>query len=220
MAFTLAETLIVMGIIGVVAALTLPNLNSSTGEKEKVVKVKKVYSNLNDAYGRAQAVYGPATDWFINDNNATAQQTRFMDRLTEFMKISKKVSNTSYILADGTSINLETGMWNVSTNTIYIDIDIDGPNKGKNSDGYDIFRFCSKAPHKDPTDIDMTTIKPLYDDLSFLGDCGSNGSAFCTGWVINFENMDYLKTDSNRKCKNNSSVTLNALANPPVVSCK
>ena len=29
-AFTLAETLIVMGIIGVVAALTLPNLNSST----------------------------------------------------------------------------------------------------------------------------------------------------------------------------------------------
>lgn len=27
-AFTLAETLIVMGIIGVVAALTIPNLNS------------------------------------------------------------------------------------------------------------------------------------------------------------------------------------------------
>ena len=30
LAFTLAETLIVMGVIGVVAALTLPNLNSST----------------------------------------------------------------------------------------------------------------------------------------------------------------------------------------------
>ena len=39
-AFTLAETLIVMGIIGVVAALTLPNLNSSSGDKDKVVKVK------------------------------------------------------------------------------------------------------------------------------------------------------------------------------------
>ena len=47
LAFTLAETLIVMGIIGVVAALTLPNLNSSTGDKEKVVKVKKIYQNLN-----------------------------------------------------------------------------------------------------------------------------------------------------------------------------
>lgn len=40
-AFTLAETLIVMGIIGVVAALTIPNLNSSTADKEKVAKVKR-----------------------------------------------------------------------------------------------------------------------------------------------------------------------------------
>ena len=29
-AFTLAETLIVMGVIGIVSALTLPNLNAST----------------------------------------------------------------------------------------------------------------------------------------------------------------------------------------------
>ena len=31
--FTLAEVLIVIGIIGVVAALTLPNLNHATGDK-------------------------------------------------------------------------------------------------------------------------------------------------------------------------------------------
>lgn len=61
-AFTLAETLIVMGIIGVVAALTIPNLNSSTADKEKVAKLKKVYSNLEDAVGRAEAVYGPMSD--------------------------------------------------------------------------------------------------------------------------------------------------------------
>ena len=54
-AFTLAETLIVMGIIGVVAALTIPNLNSSTADKEKVAKLQKIYSNLNDAVGRATA---------------------------------------------------------------------------------------------------------------------------------------------------------------------
>ena len=40
-AFTLAETLIVIGVIGIVSALTLPNLNSSTGDKEKVDKVQK-----------------------------------------------------------------------------------------------------------------------------------------------------------------------------------
>ncbi|MBR1942811.1 hypothetical protein IJ843_03645 [bacterium] len=38
--------LIVIDIIGVVAALTLPNLNSSAGDKEKVVKVKKIYQNF------------------------------------------------------------------------------------------------------------------------------------------------------------------------------
>ena len=89
LAFTLAETLIVMGIIGVVAALTLPNLNSSTGDKEKVAKVKKIYSNLNDALGRAVAVYGPISEWTQNDTSSDAKSKRVADRLTEFMKISK-----------------------------------------------------------------------------------------------------------------------------------
>ena len=65
-AFTLAETLVVMGIIGVVAALTIPNLNQSTGDREKVTKLKKVYANLTDTFGRATAVYGPIDEWFIN----------------------------------------------------------------------------------------------------------------------------------------------------------
>ena len=89
-AFTLAETLVVMGIIGVVAALTIPNLNQSTGDREKVAKLKKVYSNLEDAFGRATAVYGPIDEWFINDNNNNVTMSeRFANRVTEFMKISK-----------------------------------------------------------------------------------------------------------------------------------
>ena len=39
LAFTLAETLIVMGIIGVVAALTIPNMNKNTNNTENVVKL-------------------------------------------------------------------------------------------------------------------------------------------------------------------------------------
>lgn len=95
-AFTLAETLIVMGIIGVVAALTIPNLNSSTANKEKVAKVKKVYQNLTDAYGRMNAVYGRIDEW------TTHNSTIFGDRLSEFMKTSKncglKLNTGGYLL--------------------------------------------------------------------------------------------------------------------------
>lgn len=68
LAFTLAETLIVMGIIGVVAALTIPNLNSSTADKEKVAKLQKVYSNLEDAIGRVEATYGPISELYNSGN--------------------------------------------------------------------------------------------------------------------------------------------------------
>ncbi len=95
LAFTLAETLIVMGIIGVVAVLTIPNLSSSTANKEKVTKVKKIRQNITDALGRAEAVYGPVTEWSSGLSSTNDIIIRFEERLTEFMKVSK--SRASFI---------------------------------------------------------------------------------------------------------------------------
>jgi len=89
LAFTLAETLIVMGIIGVVAALTIPNLNSSTADKEKVAKLKKVYSNLNDAIGRTEAVYGSMSDWQWANVDSTTEAQMVAERMGDFLKVSK-----------------------------------------------------------------------------------------------------------------------------------
>lgn len=104
MAFTLAETLIVMGVIGIVAALTIPNLNSSTKNKDTVTRLKKVYAELNEAQDRAIAIYGPIEDWFKNDNcleldgfglgNIACKQ-RYLDRITESMKIRKYCRNST-----------------------------------------------------------------------------------------------------------------------------
>ena len=157
LAFTLAETLIVMGIIGVVAALTIPNLNSSTADKEKVAKVKKIYSNLNDAIGRAQAVYGPVEEW-VNGKTVEQKNLIFYERITEFMKIQKTCtpnttgcftknqgnalksgfsvtdtfqSHYQVILADGISIAMfpyEDGCQEDGCYNFYVDID--GPSKG------------------------------------------------------------------------------------------
>ena len=57
-AFTLAEVLITLVIIGVIAAITIPSLINKTNEQETVVAVKKAYSILSQAYQRIVAENG------------------------------------------------------------------------------------------------------------------------------------------------------------------
>ena len=227
LAFTLAETLIVMGIIGIVSALTLPNLNSSTGEKEKVAKVKKIYQNLDDAIGRATAVYGPVNEWFANDSTNEQINERFMSRITEFMKVSKVCSTPSdciklpspynetsnaVILADGTVVGIPKSIA-INSAEGWIAIDIDGPQKGSGTGGKDIFVFNYDSQNA------LLYPRGQNDADSGFSDCTTELQVGCAYWVIAYDNMDYLKAGSNGKC-NNSSATLNAKASPPVTSCK
>ena len=48
--FTLAETLITLGIIGVVAALTIPTLIANYQKHETVTKLQRAISVINQAY--------------------------------------------------------------------------------------------------------------------------------------------------------------------------
>lgn len=52
-AFTLAETLITLGIIGVVAALTIPTLLKSSQDQEYKTAYKKAYTSITQAFLRA-----------------------------------------------------------------------------------------------------------------------------------------------------------------------
>ena len=51
--FTLAEVLITLGVVGVVAAMTLPSLIKKYDEMVTVNRVKQTYSILSQAYLRA-----------------------------------------------------------------------------------------------------------------------------------------------------------------------
>ena len=239
-AFTLAETLIVMGIIGVVAALTIPNLNSSTADKEKVAKLKKVYSNLEDAVGRSEAVYGPMSDWGIEIPNGNDDATKVAERLGDFLKVSKTCGLTTnsaclstslkdlsgntvdssgsdytpasgnstytykYILADGTGLGIKA-----TSGKIALTVDLDGPNKGASTLGKDIFTFyISSSGMGEGRNWTLTT-DPTANGLTSVADLTSN---FKTGrylatWVIQNDNMDYLKATEG-KCKNNTSRVL------------
>lgn len=212
LAFTLAETLIVMGIIGVVSALTIPNLNSSTADKEKIAKLQKLYSNMNDAITRATAVYGPIDEWYSGKTSDQCKQVLF-ERITEFMKLQKScnpnvsscygatINYYTAVTADGTS--LWFGAWSSCGNTegandncgkLYIDID--GPRKSKNKMGKDIFRFSIT---KNGLDYDYTS--DYLSDADALKGCLKDGYN-CERWVLQNGNMDYLKVDADGKCPN------------------
>lgn len=68
-AFTLAEVLITLAIIGVVAALTIPNLVMKYKEKATVTKVQKAYSVINSAYKMALANNGELSTWGFTKNS-------------------------------------------------------------------------------------------------------------------------------------------------------
>lgn len=208
-AFTLAETLIVMGVIGVVAALTLPNLNQSTNNKEKVVKVKKIYQNLNDAFGRAEAIYGPSDEWY-----QTGNATVFGDRLTEFMKLSKnckyQASPTcistgnnnlyNFITADGTAIGiLSSASLGQASKSMMIFVDIDGKNKGKNKWGTDMFIFGANIDGYSDKSIVPGCMEDNFSDI--LSDLKDSEPTCAAYWILQYDNMDYLK------CANSLSAT-------------
>ena len=62
-AFTLAEVLITLGIIGVVAAMTLPALITNHKKKVLPVRLQKFYSTFNNALEMSQAYNGDMAGW-------------------------------------------------------------------------------------------------------------------------------------------------------------
>ena len=68
-AFTLAEVLITLGIIGVVAAMTLPTLIQKHTNTVVETRLKKFYSGINQAVMLAEKDYGDRKYWYQDYNN-------------------------------------------------------------------------------------------------------------------------------------------------------
>ncbi len=84
-AFTLAEVLITLGIVGVIAAMTLPALINQTQGKELETGLKKAYSILQAAYN--QMTYDEGQ--IVNNTNYPAHA--FIPKFKAYFKISKRL---------------------------------------------------------------------------------------------------------------------------------
>ena len=89
-AFTLAEVLITLGIIGVVAAMTLPTLMANYQKQETISKLQKVYTILNQALKLSEVDNGESEYWEINSFDP---QTYFEKYWEPYFKIAK-ICNT------------------------------------------------------------------------------------------------------------------------------
>ena len=74
-AFTLAEVLITLGIIGIVAAMTMPTLIHNHNKKVIETRLKKFYSSINQAIIMSELENGDKKDWqlyYLNAPECTA----------------------------------------------------------------------------------------------------------------------------------------------------
>ena len=165
-AFTLAEVLITLGIIGVVAALSLPSVITNYQKKQTATQLKVAYQAISEAINRAKLDYGDTLDVPENVYNTVTIYTNNINLSKLYLdpyftgahrysgkKINiKDKSNKGYFIigyagsgyGDKNPLCTTKGFcyWviNHGANYYHIIIDINGP-KAPNIAGRDVFLF-------------------------------------------------------------------------------
>ena len=184
--FTLAEVLITLGIIGVVAAMTIPILIANNQKAQYVTALQKGYTEFNQALIQISTDYGCTGDlqctglfangttndtlgqalvrYFnvtkncgtINQNTSGQNSCMSMFASNNFDGTSARYGidvNYRFIIADGMSFRILNYGTNCSLDAAigstgsltqacgYIQMDVNGPLKGPNNFGRDIFVF-------------------------------------------------------------------------------
>jgi len=233
-AFTLAEVLITLGIIGVVAALTIPVLLQKNKEVQTVSAVKKAYSILQSAYTSAVQDDGTPDTW----NAATGADV--VSHFEPYLKVQSKKNTCDELtpmvgggvimggldilgpqltLSDGSIIaftgfstyngggigcTLDVSDGSHTTPALehvcqWVMYDINGRQK-PNMMGYDGFGFfittMGIVPFGLPADADGLSAGPYSTSRGCATNTawgGTPNGMGCTAWLINVQNMDYLK---------------------------
>jgi len=79
-AFTLAEVLITLAIIGVVAAITIPSIVANHQKRTLETQFAKVYRNIQHIMQLAQAEYGDFSNWEWKDSYTNEEMDNFVKK--------------------------------------------------------------------------------------------------------------------------------------------
>ena len=94
--FTLAEVLITLGIIGVVAALTLPTLIGNYQKKQTVTKLQKAFTVLNQAYRLSYNDLGEADSAELEEITSEEYFEKYWKPYIKYTKVCTSYSDCGY----------------------------------------------------------------------------------------------------------------------------
>lgn len=148
--FTLAEVLITLVIIGVIAAMTIPGLLSNTGKAELKTGLKKAVSTITQALTLETATTGNQMAQVANSQEAfnAFMYRNFNINAAKTGDLSNAQAN-GWVNADGMRFTAVGGSLSGSgwpsfsecdqdgTGTCYFIVDVNGPQKGPNRFGGD-----------------------------------------------------------------------------------
>ena len=221
-AFTLAEVLITLGIIGVVAALTLPSLIQKYKIQEYVSKLNKFYTVISNAYIMAKNDNGDISGWNLKHyESSTNDEEDILYYLLPYMNVVRNCGKTkngcfpdvnyNSLGSHGFGINFNTNTW---YSTAILNDGLLIASLTISSSCSNIYGYCAIlradvngfAP-PNQMGIDLFSFFVYADKIVPAGvkvegasysDNMVNRGDYCTAHVIYGKSMDYIK---DKKCE-------------------
>ena len=190
-AFTLAEVLITLGIIGVVAALTLPALINNYEKSVVETRMQKFYTNINAALKLSIVENGDMVDWTFPQDyyDADGSEKFFNTYLKNNLQYLKTVPRvTTSWPTNGIEVDLNDGSAFVLSGTWITYY----PNANKKlRSGVDSFIFIinkngnSVIPHGNELKLNENTLKKVNDVVySCNGNTHRDYNRSCAAYIM------------------------------------
>lgn len=123
-AFTLAEVLITLGILGIVIAMTLPALVTNYQKKQFSAQLKKAYSTFSQALMMSQEFNGPSYTWWTLEPSSTYEENLkyielYWKPYLNILQICEKMKDCGYKITGYASVaDLKNYKWYGQNNNI------------------------------------------------------------------------------------------------------
>lgn len=202
-AFTLAEVLLTLIIIGVVSALTVPSLKNHSDEAKYVAATQKAMSEVAAGVANIETIHGDASTWNFDSSTTKKWFQKYMNvvpmsnsnmswKRTELNGNSEANFNALFFTADGMAWDIHSGGYPCGGGCALIDVNGSMPPNiiGVDIHGFRIGHLCGGSGNKAKTgDFGIYAMGDGVND--------KNSTWACTSYVIKHKKMPWLKEAQN-----------------------